>query len=474
VDLHKKTLHELVSLLDQEEIQISEVIADLYASIEKQEASVCAYLSLADRAELLRQAKANAHLPLKGIPITIKDNISTVGFKTTCGSKFLENFTPVYDATVIKNLRTAGATILGKSNLDEFAMGSSTENSGFFTTRNPKNLEYVPGGSSGGSAAAVAANEAIAALGSDTGGSIRQPAALCGVVGMKPTYGLVSRYGLVAFASSLDQIGPLTKDVRDAALVLNNIVTYDTSDSTSIRSKSTDFTLELGRSIKGFKLGLPKEYLQGLSDEAQQRVTEWKSIFTSLGADIVEISLPYTEQAIAVYYVLASSEASANLARFDGVRYSKRSSNFSVEAMYSESRDQGFGAEVKRRIMIGTYALSSGYYDAYYTKAQKVRRLIKQDFDRAFQTVDAIIGPTAPSPAFKIGEKSDDPMAMYLSDVYTVPINLAGIPSISVPGGLVEGLPFGLQIIGDKLQESKILQIAYAFEQSMRAWFVFQ
>jgi aspartyl-tRNA(Asn)/glutamyl-tRNA(Gln) amidotransferase subunit A len=469
VKLHEKTLHELLSLLEKRETQIGEIIADLFASIEQQEPSIKAYIALADQSELKREAESSAHLPLQGIPITIKDNISTLGFQTTCGSRFLKNFSPIYDATAIRSLRAAGATILGKANLDEFAMGSSTENSGFFTTRNPKNQDYVPGGSSGGSAAAVASNEAIVALGSDTGGSIRQPASLCGVVGLKPTYGLVSRYGLVAFASSLDQIGPITKDVRDAAIILSIIAGHDLHDSTSLQKDKQDYEVMLGQSIAGLRLGLPKEYTEGLSREASQCVENWKKIFDSLGAQIVEISLPHTEQAIAVYYILASSEASANLARFDGVRYSTRSSNDSVEAMYAESRDQGFGAEVKRRIMIGTYALSSGYYDAYYTKAQKVRGLIKQDFDLAFRKVDAIIGPTSPTPAFKIGEKSQDPIAMYLSDVYTVPINLAGIPSISVPGGSVSGLPFGLQIIGNKLEEARILQIAYAFEKALRA-----
>ncbi|MBI3659381.1 Asp-tRNA(Asn)/Glu-tRNA(Gln) amidotransferase subunit GatA, partial [Candidatus Acetothermia bacterium] len=402
----------------------------------------------------------------RGIPATIKDNISTIGFKTTCASKFLEKFEPVFDATVIKRLRAAGATILGKTNLDEFAMGSSTENSGFFTTRNPRDPERVPGGSSGGSAAAVAANEAIFALGSDTGGSIRQPAALCGVVGLKPTYGRVSRFGLVAFASSLDQIGPLTKDVHDCALVLNLIDGHDAHDSTSVNQSALDYSKDLSLGVNRLKLGLPKEYVKALRGEALRCVETWVKTFKDMGVETLDVSLPHTDYAIPVYYILASSEASANLARFDGVRYSQRASDENVETMFSESRDKGFGAEVKRRIMIGTYALSSGYYDAYYTKAQKVRGLIKQDFDRAFQQVDAIIGPTSPTPAFKIGEKSDDPIAMYLSDVYTVPINLAGIPSISIPGGIVDGLPFGLQIIGDQFQESKILRVAYAYEQA--------
>jgi aspartyl-tRNA(Asn)/glutamyl-tRNA(Gln) amidotransferase subunit A len=466
--LHKKTLHELLSLLDKREIEVTEIISDLFAELAICERKNRAYISLADREELIKQAQARTQLPLRGIPVTIKDNISTREFRTTCASRFLEQYQPVFDATVTHKLRSVGATILGKTNLDEFAMGSSTENSGFFTTHHPTDWNRVPGGSSGGSAAAVAANEAIFALGSDTGGSIRQPAALCGVVGLKPTYGLVSRYGLVAFASSLDQIGPITKDVFDCALVLNLIAGHDSLDSTSIQCTPSDYTQELAVGVKGLKLGLPREYIKDLPGEALQRVHHWVSIFRELGADVLEVSLPHTDYAIPVYYILASCEASANLARFDGVRYSKRTSDESVEAMYSESRDRGFGTEVKRRIMIGTYALSSGYYDAYYSKAQKVRGLIKQDFDRAFQQVDALIGPTSPTPAFKIGEKSNDPIAMYLSDVYTVPINLAGIPSISVPAGTVSGLPFGLQITGDKLQEAKILRIAYAFEDASR------
>jgi len=464
--LHEKTLHELLALLEKREIQVREIIADLYEAITKKDQTVKAYLSLAPQEDLLKQAQANAHLPFRGVPATIKDNISTIGFKTTCASKFLETFEPVFDATVIKKLRAAGATVLGKTNLDEFAMGSSTENSGFFTTRNPQDPERVPGGSSGGSAAALAANEAIFALGSDTGGSIRQPAALCGVVGLKPTYGRVSRLGLVAFASSLDQIGPLTKDVHDCALVLSLIAGHDARDSTSVNQSTPDYIKDLNLGIKELKLGLPKEYVKGLQREALRCVETWVKAFKDMGAEVLDISLPHTDYAIPVYYILASSEASANLARFDGVRYSERASDESVEAMFSESRDKGFGAEVKRRIMIGTYALSSGYYDAYYTKAQKVRGLIKRDFDLAFRQVDAIIGPTSPTPAFKMGEKSDDPIAMYLSDVYTVPINLAGIPSISIPGGSVDGLPFGLQIIGDQFQESKIFRVAYAYEQA--------
>ena len=460
-------LHKLLALIERGEASIEEIIQDLYAAIEEKDDSIRAYLELADREELLAEARAMADRPLRGIPIAVKDNISTVGFKTTCGSQFLREFEPIYDATVIERLRSAGATILGKTNLDEFAMGSSTENSAFFPTRNPRDLERVPGGSSGGSAAVIAAHEAIAALGSDTGGSIRQPAALCGVVGLKPTYGLVSRYGLVAFASSLDQIGPLTKDVRDAALILTIIAGRDPHDSTSIDKGDVDYTQGLEDGIRGFRVGLPREYLsEGLSEEAQERVEEWKKIFEALGAELVEISLPHAEYAIPTYYLISSSEASANLARFDGVRYTLRANDEALEELYSESRDRAFGAEVKRRIMLGTYALSAGYYEEWYGKAQRVRTLIKQDFDRAFQQVDLIITPTSPTPAFKLGEKIQDPLQMYLSDIYTVPASLTGVPAISLPGGEVEGLPFGLQIIGPHLQEKKILRAARAYERA--------
>ena len=467
--LNERPLHELLTLLKQREISLGEVIDDLYKTIEEHEGTIRAYLELVDKKELLAQAEANADKPLKGLPIAIKDNISTVGFRTTCASRFLREFRPVYDATAVERLKRAGATILGKTNMDEFAMGSSCENSAFFPTRNPHDLERVPGGSSGGSAAAVAAHEALAALGSDTGGSIRQPAALCGVVGLKPTYGLVSRYGLVAFASSLDQIGPITKDVRDAALLLSIIAGRDPHDSTSIGNGGVDYTRGLGEGIRGFKIGLPREYLsEGLPEEALQRIEEWKLTFKELGAELVEISLPHTEYAIPTYYLISSSEASANLARFDGVRYTARANDEELEAMYSESRDRGFGPEVKRRIMLGTYALSAGYYDQWYGKAQRVRTLIKQDFDRAFQQVDIIIGPTSPTPAFRLGEKLQDPLQMYLSDIYTVPASLAGIPAISIPGGEVDGLPFGLQIMGPHLGEEKVLRAAYEIEQATR------
>ncbi len=351
--------------------------------------------------------------------------------------------------------------------MDEFAMGSSTENSYFQTTRNPANLSRVPGGSSGGSAAAVAADEAVYALGSDTGGSVRHPAAFCGVVGLKPTYGLISRYGLTAFASSLDQIGPITKDVYDSALLLNYLARHDEMDSTSAVEETYDYTKGIDRGIEGLRIGLPKEYFgEELDSEIQDKAKKWRKTFENLGAEVTEISLPHSEYAIATYYIIASSEASANLARFDGVRYTSRADTDSIEELFSRSRDEGFGPEVKRRILLGTYALSAGYYDEYYGKAQKTRRLIKRDFDQAFDEVDLIVAPTSPTPAFKIGEKIEDPLEMYLSDIFIVPVNLAGIPAMSVPGGEVEGLPVGLQIMGESLAEKKILRAGYAFEQS--------
>lgn len=466
--LNEKTLHELLALLETGEIHPREVIADLYSAIAEKESQIRAYLALAPQERLLQECEQLKEKPLRGLPIAVKDNISTRDFKTTCASRFLENFQPVFDATVVQRLKAAGATILGKTNLDEFAMGSSSENSAFYPTRNPHDLERVPGGSSGGSAAAVAAHEAICALGSDTGGSIRQPASFCGIVGLKPTYGLVSRYGLVAFASSLDQIGPMTKDVRDCALLLNYIAGRDPHDSTSVERPCADYTQELGQEITGLRVGLPKEYMSDLSGQAKACVESWVKSFDELGAEIVELSLPHTKYAIPAYYLISSSEASANLARFDGVRYTKRASDASVEAMFSESRSQGFGPEVKRRIMIGTYALSAGYYEAWYGKAQRVRALIRQDFEGAFKNIDLILSPTSPTPAFKMGERVSDPLAMYLSDIFTVPASLAGLPAISLPGGTVDVLPFGMQLIADKFQEAKLLRAAYAFEQATR------
>ncbi len=453
-------------MLESEPHQRESLIEDLFEQIADREPDVQAYLELADREELLQESRQLGDRPLKGIPGAIKDNIQTLGFKTTCGSKFLADYDSVYDATVIKSLKEAGSPILGKANMDEFAMGSSTENSFFQTTRNPHDLSRVPGGSSGGSAAAVAADEAIYALGSDTGGSVRHPAAFCGVVGLKPTYGLVSRYGLTAFASSLDQIGPITKDVYDSALLLNYLATYDKMDSTSAVKEDKDYTKGIDRGVDGLKIGFPKEYFgEELDPDIQKKAKKWRETFRQLGAEVEEINLPHTEYAIATYYIIASSEASANLARFDGVRYTSRADTESIEELFSKSRDEGFGPEVKRRILLGTYALSAGYYDEYYGKAQKARRLIKEDFDRAFERLDLIAAPASPTPAFKIGEKIDDPLKMYLSDIFIVPVNLAGIPAMSVPAGKVDGLPIGMQIMGGSLSEEKILRAGYAFEK---------
>ncbi len=468
MNLNTRPLHELLALIEKGEIHPREVIADLYRTIAEKESLIRAYISLAPQERLLQECERLRDKPLRGLPIAVKDNISTKDLKTTCASRFLENFQPIFDATVIERLKEAGAQILGKTNLDEFAMGSSTENSAFYPTRNPHDLERVPGGSSGGSAAAVAAHEAICALGSDTGGSIRQPASFCGIVGLKPTYGLVSRYGLVAFASSLDQIGPMTKDVRDCAILLNYIAGRDPNDSTSVERPCADYTQELGQEITGWRVGVPKEYIADLSGQAKACVESWIEIFKELGAEIIELSLPHTEYAIPTYYLISCSEASANLARFDGVRYTQRMSDSSVDAMFSESRAQGFGPEVKRRIMIGTYALRAGYYEVWYGKSQRVRALLRRDFEAAFRSVDILLSPTSPTPAFRLGERITDPLAMYLSDIFTVPASLAGIPAISIPGGTVENLPFGAQLIADKFQESKLLRAAYAFEQASR------
>lgn len=404
---------------------------------------------------------------LAGVPVALKDNLCTLGVETTCSSKVLRGFVPPYSATVVEKLAAAGAVALGKANLDEFAMGSSTENSGLFPTRNPWDLTKVPGGSSGGSAAAVAALEAPIALGSDTGGSIRQPASFCGLVGLKPTYGRVSRYGLVAFASSLDQIGPLTRTAEDAALVLNVIAGQDSRDSTSVPRPVPDYTKALTGDVRGLKIGVPIEYFaEGVSTEVRAFVTTAIGILRGLGAEIIEVSLPYTDYALAAYYILAPAEASSNLARYDGVRYGARASgaNNHIE-LFEKTREEGFGAEVKQRILTGTYALSAGYYDAYYTKAQKVRTLIRRDFDAAFAEVDALISPTTPTPAFGLGEKSDDPLAMKLSDICTIPANMAGIPALSVCCGFLGGLPVGMQLQGPAFSEETLLNIAHAYQQ---------
>jgi aspartyl-tRNA(Asn)/glutamyl-tRNA(Gln) amidotransferase subunit A len=406
---------------------------------------------------------------LTGIPIALKDIFLTSGIRTTCASRILENFIPPYDATVVAKLRERGIVLVGKLNQDEFAMGSSTESSYFGITKNPWNADHIPGGSSGGSAACIAARQATATLGTDTGGSIRQPASHCGCVGLKPTYGRVSRYGVIAYASSLDQVGPVTRDVTDCAIMLGAVAGYDPKDSTSVNLPVPDYMQALVNDVKGLKIGLPREYfIEGLDPEVKQAMDEAIATYKGLGAEFVEISLPHTDYAVATYYLIATAEASSNLARYDGVRFGYRNSEArGLIDMYMLSRDEGFGAEVKRRIMLGTYALSSGYYDAYYLKAQKVRTLIMEDFTKAFETVDVILTPVAPTPAFKIGEKTSDPLQMYLSDIFTIPVNLAGTCGISVPAGFSsKGLPIGVQLIGRPFGEETILRAAYAFEQN--------
>ena len=472
--LYNLTIHELHEKLKNKEITSKELSEAVFKRIDSVDDKVKAYLSVA-KDEALKQAedadkeiKAGKVKPLTGIPIAIKDNVCIDGVKTTCASKILENFIPPYDATVITKLKNNGYVLTGKTNMDEFAMGSSTENSAFGATRNPYDLERVPGGSSGGSAAAVSADECIAALGSDTGGSIRQPAALCGVVGMKPTYGRVSRYGLVAFASSLDQIGPITKDVADCAIMMNAISGHDKCDSTSADVSVPDFTKALVKDVKGLKIGIPDEYfIEGIDPEIEKSVLDAIKLLEGLGAKSERIKLPHTGYAIATYYILATSEASSNLARYDGVKYGFRAKGKDLIDMYMETRAKGFGSEVKRRIMLGTYALSAGYYEAFYKKGQQVRTLIKRDFDEAFKKVDVIITPTSPTPAFKIGEKTADPLQMYLSDIFTISVNLAGVPAASIPCGLAKGnLPIGLHIISKPFDEETIIRTAYTFEQS--------
>ncbi len=475
--LHKLTLRELQDKVTQGEVSTREIVHAYYLRISQVEPKIKAYITQAvdsarAQAEALDQKLKNWRrtMPLMGMPLAIKDNICTEGVLTTCASRMLGTFVPPYDATVIARLRGQGYLLLGKTNLDEFAMGSSTENSAFGPSRNPWNLGYVPGGSSGGSAAAVAADECVAALGSDTGGSIRQPAACCGVVGLKPTYGRVSRYGLVAFASSLDQIGPITKDVADAAVLLNVIAGHDPQDSTSADVSVPDYTRALKKKdVKKLKIGVPREYFaEGLDPEVEQAVRAALDQLHELGGEIIDVSLPMTDVAIATYYVIATAEASSNLARYDGVKYGLRSKQAKdLLEMYMKTRQEGFGPEVKRRIMLGTYTLSAGYYEAYYGKAQAVRTLIRRDFDAAFQEVDLIVTPVMPTPAFKLGEKIEDPLQMYLSDIYTISVNLAGIPAISLPCGFSKvGLPIGLQILGRPFQEETVLRAAYAYEQA--------
>lgn len=476
MSLNQLTAHELHDRLKEREITAVELTESIYERIEEVEPQVKGYLTLtkemaleqANAADIGFQNGDEMH-PLAGIPIAIKDVICTKGVRTTCASKILSNFVPPYDATVMTKLHQQGAVMIGKTNMDEFAMGSSTENSAYQITHNPWDLDTIPGGSSGGSAAVVAADSAICSLGSDTGGSIRQPAALCGVVGMKPTYGRISRYGLIAFASSLDQIGPFTKDVTDCALVLNSLCGKDEMDSTSVDVPVPDFTQSLINDIQGVKIGVPKEYFaEGLDIEVADKVRNAIDILKSLGASIEEITLPHTEYAIATYYIIAPAEASANLARYDGVRYGYRTEEHDdLINMYKKTRSEGFGEEVKRRIMLGTFALSAGYQDAYYRKAQKARTLIKSDFDTAFEKVDVIATPASPTPAFKIGERTEDPLQMYLCDVMTTPASHAGLPGISVPCGFVDsGLPVGLQLLAAPFAEKSILRVAYTYQQN--------
>jgi aspartyl-tRNA(Asn)/glutamyl-tRNA(Gln) amidotransferase subunit A len=474
MELHQLTIHELQKLIRSKEVNSSDIVKSVFKRIDAVEGSVHAYITLMKEYALAEAAKADRCISegtikaLTGIPIALKDIVCTKGFLTTCGSRILYNYIPPYDATVVEKLKDAGAVFTGKTNMDEFAMGSSTETSYFGITKNPWALDRIPGGSSGGSAAAVAADLCIASIGSDTGGSIRQPAALCGVVGMKPTYGRVSRYGLIAFASSLDQIGPFTKDVEDCAIMMNVIAGHDPRESTSVPLDVPDYTAFLSRGIDGFKVGIPKEYfIEGIDPEITETMRGAMKAIEGLGATCVEISLPHTEYCLAVYYIIAPAEASSNLARYDGVKYGFRADDCKdLLDMYKKTRSAGFGAEVKRRIMIGTYALSSGYYDAYYKKASQVRALIKRDFEEAWKHCDVILTPTTPTPAFKIGEKMDDPLQMYLSDIFTISTNLAGIPGISVPCGFTQqGLPIGAQFLAGHFEEGKLIQIAAAFEK---------
>jgi aspartyl-tRNA(Asn)/glutamyl-tRNA(Gln) amidotransferase subunit A len=475
MSLYTLTIHELREKLRAGEVSARELTQAVLDRIQSVDAKLKAYIwlnpedALAQAEGVDRQGLAKDGKLLAGIPVAIKDVINVEGQPCTCASKILKGHVSVYDASVIRRLREAGAVLLGRTNMDEFAMGSSTENSSWATTRNPWDLERIPGGSSGGGAAAVAADEAIAALGSDTGGSIRQPAALCGCVGLKPTYGRVSRYGLVAFASSLDQIGSFTKDVRDCALILRVLAGHDPNDSTSVPEPVPDYTLALGKDIKGLRIGLPKEcFIQGMDRQLEAAVRAAIEKLNELGAEIVDVSLPHMEYAVAVYYLIATAEASANLARFDGVRYGLRVAGDDPIDMYGKTRGTGFGPEVKRRIILGTYALSAGYYDAYYARAQKVRTLIRQDFEKAFAKCDVVVLPTTPTPAFKVAEKTEEPLQMYLSDIFTISVNLAGICGVSIPCGFSSGpkLPIGMQVLGKPFGEETILQVAHAYEQA--------
>ena len=475
MNLYELTAHELGDMLKSKQISALELTQSVLNKIDLAEDKIGGYVTITkdvalENAKMADEKIANGeHSPLLGIPVAVKDNICTKDILTTCSSKMLYNFVPPYDATVVTKLKENGAVILGKANMDEFAMGSSTENSYFKKTHNPYNLNKVPGGSSGGSAAVVAANEAICSLGSDTGGSIRQPASYCSVVGLKPTYGMVSRYGLIAFASSLDQIGPLTKDVTDCALMMNVITGHDKFDSTSLDVEYPDYTKSLVNDVKGMKIGLPKQYLgEGISDEVKNAVISAAKTYESLGATIEEFDMPYTDFALAAYYIISSAEASSNLARYDGVKYGYRAEKFDdLTDMYLKTRSEGFGAEVKRRIMLGTYVLSSGYYDAYYKKAQQTRTLIRKAFGDAFEKYDLILSPATTSTAFNIGEKISDPLEMYMGDICTVSVNIAGLPAIVVPCGFgADGMPIGMQLIGKAFSEPQLIQAAYTFEQN--------
>ena len=476
MSLYDLTLSEVAGKIRNKEVTIKEVLDDIYSRIEDVEPKVDAYITLTKdlaykRAEELQEKLNNGEDigVLGGVPIAIKDNICTNGVKTTCASKMLENFTPIYDATVVKKLEEAGAIIVGKTNMDEFAMGSSTETSYFKKTKNPWNLNRVPGGSSGGSAAAVSSDMAFAALGSDTGGSIRQPASYCSVVGLKPTYGLISRFGLIAFASSLDQIGPFTKTVEDAAIMLNVISGHDKLDTTSADIEKVDYTKSLVNDVKGKVIGIPTDFItEGISEDVKQAYDNAIDTLKEAGAKIEEIKLEYAKYSLATYYIIATAEASSNLGRYDGIRYGYRAKDFNdLDELYVKSRTEGFGDEVKRRIMLGTYVLSSGYYDAYYKRAQQVRTLIVENFKKAFEKCDVIMIPTAPNTSFKFGAHNASPLEMYLEDIYTVPVNIAGLPGISVPGGFGEnGMPIGIQFIAKAFDEQNLLQVAYTFEKN--------
>ena len=477
MDLTELTVHELQEKLKNKEINVSDITKAYISRIDEKEKDVQAFVTVLKEEALKKSEEVQAQFDnrennaLAGIPIGIKDNINTKGIRTTCSSKMLENFISPYNATVIEKINEENMITLGKLNMDEFAMGASTEYSYFKKTKNPWNLSRVPGGSSGGSAAAVAANMVPFALGSDTGGSIRQPAAFCGVVGLKPTYGLVSRYGLVAFASSLDQIGPITKDVKDCAILLNVIAGHDEKDTTSANIEKKDYTKALKNDVKGLKIGVPKEFLgEGINEEVKSRILEAIEEYKKLGAIVEECSLDIAKYALASYYIIACAEASSNLGRFDGIRYGYRSKNFNnIKELYKNSRSEGFGKEVKRRIILGTYVLSSGYYDAYYKKAQQVRTLVKQEFEKCFNKYDVILTPTSPTVAFEFGSKSNNPLEMYMADICTVSVNIAGVPAISIPCGVdSNGMPVGLQLIGNNFAEETILNAAYTFEQQFK------